>query len=223
MPEEPDPAQVMVIEPMVVAPPRQRRLRHVEVDHLLRTTGNRRHRKTAGVGKQVEHPLAGRLLAYPAAPVAHVEEQAVVLLLPEVELVTQAVFDDHLVHARLAQQPLAGAVRQVAVLDVDRRTRPDLARRQAAQHRLQRLKLPLGRLAKQRHQQHVLQPVDSDLLQPRPAAPAAMKQPPGLDRRRVQGGEQVLIKGVDGSGHGESRRAKAAYSTPSRRARGRRI
>jgi len=198
VPKKPDAAQVMPVQPVIITPAGQRGLRHVEVDHLLRPTGNRCHREAAGIGEQVEHPLVRRVLAYPAPAIAHIEEQAVVLFQAEVELVAQPVLVDDLVRAGLAQQPVARAVRQVTMLDQHRH----VARRQPAQHVLQRRELPLGRLAEQPHQQHTLKPVHGDLLQSRPAAPATVEQPPGFTRRRVQGGAQVLMQGVDGSGHG---------------------
>ncbi|MNY45481.1 hypothetical protein D3C86_1805900 [compost metagenome] len=47
---------------------------------------------------------------------------------------------------------------------------------QRHEHVLQRGQFRRLRLAEQRHQQHALQPVDRDLLEPRPAPPAAVEQ-----------------------------------------------
>ncbi|MCY1440151.1 hypothetical protein D9M71_564130 [compost metagenome] len=99
------------------------------------------------------------------------------------------------------------------MLDQDRLAAPARRFGQGQEHLLQRRQLAFGRLAKQRHQQHTLQPVHGDLLQPRPAAPAAMEQAAGFARRRVKGGEQVLLEGIDHGSHGHNQLAKGAHST----------
>ncbi|MNE32301.1 hypothetical protein D3C80_1259070 [compost metagenome] len=87
---------------------------------------------------------------------------------------------------------------------LDQHGLPTPARRlgQRQQHLLQLRQLTFRWLAKQRHQQHTLQPVHGDLLKPRPAAPAAMKQPTGFGRRRVKRRKQVLLESVDHRIHG---------------------
>ncbi|MNE32302.1 hypothetical protein D3C80_1259080 [compost metagenome] len=92
MPEKTHPPQVMTIEPMIIPPAAQRRTRHIQIDHLLGTTGNRCHRKPTGIGKQIQHPLARRLLPHPAPPVAHIEKQPGVLLQTKIQLIAQTVF-----------------------------------------------------------------------------------------------------------------------------------
>ncbi|MNG99379.1 hypothetical protein D3C79_585450 [compost metagenome] len=198
---------------MVVPAPRQGRFGHVQVHHLLSATGNRCHGKAAGISEQVQHALARRLLAHPTAAIAHVEEQAIVLPHAQVQQVGQAVLDHFALLARLAQQPLARAVGQVAVLDDDRLPRPLRTRGQAAQHGFQFGELAFGRLTEQGDRQHALQPVDGDLLQALPAAAAAVKQAAGFLWGRVEGGKQVLLKGVYGRGHGGSQAGKKRHST----------
>ena len=188
---------------MVIASATQRRAGHVQVDHPLGAAGDGRHREAAGVGEQVEHALAGRVVAHPAAAVAHVQEQPVVLLAAQVELVGQAVLVDRPAVQGLAEQEFGRAVGQVAQLQ-QQMTRaavlPGRGFAHARQHGAQRLQFLRRRLAEQRHQQHAFQPVDGELLQPRPAAAAPMQQTAGFVRRRGQGVEQALLQRGEGVG-----------------------
>ncbi len=173
---------------------------------MLGAAGDRRDRETAGVGEQVEHALAARMLLYPAAPIAHVEEQPIVLLAPQIQLVVQAVLTDPPLRGHVAEQCLGRRLRQVAVLQQEVLNLPLLPCRglsQRPQHPLQRLQLRRTGIAKQRHQQHTLQPVDSQLFQPRIAAAPPVKQPPCLLGRSGQGVEQVSFEDREGGGgHG---------------------
>ncbi|MNE55461.1 hypothetical protein D3C80_1502960 [compost metagenome] len=80
---------------------------------------------------------------------------------------------------------------------------------QVAQHGFQFGQLALGQLAEQGYREHALQPVDSDLLQACPAAATAMEQAAGFLRGRVEGGEQVLLQGVNRGSHGGSQAGKS--------------
>ncbi|MNY26696.1 hypothetical protein D3C86_1605570 [compost metagenome] len=201
MAEEAHPVEVLAVQAVIVAPAVQRRLGHVQVHHLFGAAGQRRHREAAGVGEQVEHPLALRLLLYPAATVAHVEEQAVVLLPADIQLEAQAVLADQPFVDGLAAQELGAALRQVAVLQQQGVRLAGLPGRrlgQGQQHLLQGGQFGLARLAEQRHQQHALQPVRGDMLEPRPAPSAAMKQATGFVGQGTQGADQLLVQGGDG-------------------------
>src|SRR3546814_1400220 len=114
--EKAHPAEIVTIQPMVLPPSGQRGTGHVQIDHVLGATGDRRDGKAAGVGEQVEHPLALRLFLHPTADITHVEKQAVVLLAPEIELVAQTVLDDQLLGGHIAQHRRGRCIRQIAML-----------------------------------------------------------------------------------------------------------
>ncbi|EJT83123.1 hypothetical protein PPS11_39603 [Pseudomonas putida S11] len=88
-------------------------------------------------------------------------------------------------------------------------TSPLSALGESTQHGLQFGQLAFRRLAEQSDRQHALQPVDCDLLQARPAAAAAVEQAAGFLRGRVEGGEQVLLQGLDRRSHHGSQAGKS--------------
>ncbi|MNE82109.1 hypothetical protein D3C80_1788040 [compost metagenome] len=109
------------------------------------------HREAAGIGEEVEYPLAAGILADPVAAVAHVEEQAVVLLLAQVQLEAQAAFADHAFIHRLAPEQLDRAFQQVAMLQQQRASATALPRwrfREAQQHGPQHSEFVFAHLAK---------------------------------------------------------------------------
>ncbi|MNN65603.1 hypothetical protein D3C81_1811150 [compost metagenome] len=74
---------------------------------------------------------------------------------------------------------------------------------QGREHLLEHGQFRRLRRAEQRHQQHALQPVHGDMLEPRPAPPAAVEQAPGLVGYGAQGGNDLLLQGGYGIGiHG---------------------
>ncbi|MDT4848823.1 hypothetical protein FQZ97_829250 [compost metagenome] len=168
---------------------------------MLRAAFDGGHREAAGIGEEVEYPLAAGILADPVAAVAHVEEQTVVLLLAQVQLEAQsALADDTFIH-RLAPEQLDRAFQQIAVLQQQRSClalTPGRRFDKAQQHRLQRGVLVFERLTEQRYQHHTLQPVDRHLLKPRPASTAAMEEAAHFARRGLQGESQVLFQGGGG-------------------------
>ncbi|MNE00337.1 hypothetical protein D3C80_927450 [compost metagenome] len=210
MPQEAHPAEVMPIQAVIVPPAAQGRPGHVQVQHMLGATGDGGHREAAGVGEQIEHPLAPRMLPHPVAAVAHVEEQAVVLFLAQVELEAQSAFADHALVHRFAPDQLDGAFQQVTVLQQQAlRLAATPGRRvcQGHEHGLQCGQFGFARFAEQGHQQYALEPVGGDLFEPRPALPAAMEQAADLVWRVVQGGGQLPFESGDGvevhgGGHG---------------------
>ena len=117
MAEETHLAQVMPVQPVIVAAPTQRGAGHVEVDHMAGATLDGRHRKAAGVGEQVQHPFARRLFAHPVAAVTHVEEQPGVLFAAQIHAVFEFALDDGHFVDFFTEQPFGGALRQVTVLD----------------------------------------------------------------------------------------------------------
>src|SRR5690606_32971958 len=66
------------------------------------------------------------------------------------------------------------------------------------EHLRQRLPFGWPRIAKQRNQQHALQPVDGYMLQPCPASASAMEQAASFLGQGIQGSDQVLAQGLDG-------------------------
>ena len=218
MPQKAHPPQVMAIQTVVVAPTGQCRAGHVQVHHRLGAPGDGRHGEAAGVGEQVQHPAPRRHLAHPAAAMAHVEEQADVLVAHQVQPVGQAV----LVHGpgihRLAPQALGLTAGSVAVLQqytANASSRPGRRLGQRQQQRTQAFQRLGRRLTEQRHQHHALQPVHRDVLQPRPEPATAMEQAPGLGRRLGQGRDESVPEDVEGIGsHGDTRREKGRHSKP---------
>ncbi|MCY1185605.1 hypothetical protein D9M73_264000 [compost metagenome] len=83
---------------------------------MLGAAGDGGDGKAAGVGEQVQHPPALRLLPHPLAAVAHVEEQAAVLLAAQIQLEAQAVLADNALFDLRAEEELGGALQQVTVL-----------------------------------------------------------------------------------------------------------
>ncbi|MNC49176.1 hypothetical protein D3C75_983330 [compost metagenome] len=116
MAEETDLAHVVAVEPVVVTATVQGRARHVEVDHVARAAFDGRHRESAGVGEQVQHPFSLGIGPHPVATVAHVEEQPGVLFAAQVHPVLQATLGDGHFLDDVPQQPLGGALQQVAML-----------------------------------------------------------------------------------------------------------
>ena len=189
--EKADLAQVVAVQAVIVATSAQRGAGHIEVDHMAGAAFDCRHGKAAGVGEQVQHPLARRLFAHPVAAVTHVEKQPGVLLAPQVNAVLQATLDDGHFFDFLTDQPFGRALRQITVLDQQsvRAGLLPLGRGGEEQQRIpQILQLLRRRFLEQRHQHHALQPVHGQLLQPRPAASAPVKQPTGFAGRRRQCG-----------------------------------
>ena len=112
-------AGLQPIEPVVLPPRGQCAPGHVHVDHLGRACAQRRHRKRAGVGKQVEHAQAGVLRGvalHPAAAFGHVQEQAVVLPAQHMHQVARAVFLHHMRLGHLACHGAGFALLRVAAL-----------------------------------------------------------------------------------------------------------
>ncbi|MNI81957.1 hypothetical protein D3C73_1386200 [compost metagenome] len=106
----------MAIEPVVVAATVQRRAGHVEVDHVFGAALDGGHGKPAGVRKKVQHAFALGVGAYPIATVAHVEKQPCVLFAAQVDPIMQATLGDGHVLDHVPDQPLGGALQQVAML-----------------------------------------------------------------------------------------------------------
>ncbi|MCY1303079.1 hypothetical protein D9M70_527690 [compost metagenome] len=201
MAEETDALQLMAVQPVVFPSARERGFRHVQVDHLLGAAGDGGDGKTAGVGEQVQHPPALRLRPHPLAAVAHVEEQAAVLLAAQVQLEAQAVLADDALVDLFAEKELGGALQQIAVLQqqpLSPTIPPGRRVGERREHFLQCRQFALLRFAEQRHQHDALQPVDGDLLQPRPAPAAPMEQATYLVGRVAQGGAELLLQGGDG-------------------------
>ena len=66
MAEKAHPAEIVAIQAVVLPPTGQRRAGHIQIHHMLGATGDRRDREAAGVGKQIEHPLALQQRTVPA-------------------------------------------------------------------------------------------------------------------------------------------------------------
>ncbi|MCY1398789.1 hypothetical protein D9M71_138300 [compost metagenome] len=201
MAEKRDLAQVVAVEPVVVAATAQGRAGHVEVDHVARAAFDGRHREATGVGEQVQHSLALCMGADPVAAIAHVEEQPGVLLATQVHPVLQATLGDGHFFDDFAQQPFGGALQQVAMLQQQRMGAgfcPLFRLSDCHQPLFQVLQLRRLRLLEQRHQHHALQPVHGHLLQPRPAAATAVEQATGFGGGGREGGQQVLVEGGEG-------------------------
>ncbi|MCY1554674.1 hypothetical protein D9M68_912600 [compost metagenome] len=89
---------------------------------------------------------------------------------------------------------------------------------QRTEHGLQRSQFTGRGFPEQRHQQHALQPVGGQVLQPLPAPPAAMEQAAGFGGQGFQGGGQVLLQGGEGLWiHGGCHWNEARHSTCSAR------
>ncbi|MNR19835.1 hypothetical protein D3C85_1366480 [compost metagenome] len=123
------------------------------------------------------------------------------MLATQVYPVLQATLGDGHFLDDVPEQPLSGALQQVAVLQQQRVSTgfcPLLRLGDRHQHLLQVFQLRGFRFLEQRHQHHALQPVHGHLLQPRPAAATAVEQAAGFDGGGRQGGQQVLVEGGEG-------------------------
>ena len=150
---------------------------------MLRPAFYGRHGKTAGVGKQVQHPLALGIGPHPVTTVAHIEKQTVVLLAAQVHPIAQAAFGQRPLVNRRAHQPFGVALQGIAMLQhqgVGRAGLPLRGLRKGHQQLLEGSQLRGLRLLEQGHLHHALQPVHRQLLKPWPAATTPMKQTPGF-------------------------------------------
>ena len=223
MTEKADLAQVMAIEPVILAAAGQGPAGHIQIDHLGRAAGQSGHREAAGVGEQIEDAQAGGLLAHPAAAQAHVEEQPHVLVAGEVQAELQAVLVDDVLAHRRADQRLAGRIQAIAMLQqqaAGTAGHPHRGLAQGGQGGAQGVQLGRGQFAKQPHPHHAFQPIDGKLLQPRQQPAAAMDQPARLGGWLIEGDqEQVSETGKGGGIHGRSRRQRSGMLRQKRRPR----
>ncbi|MNS67880.1 hypothetical protein D3C72_1011430 [compost metagenome] len=124
----PELSACQLVEPVVLLAGGKRPLAHVDVDHLAGTCLQRRHRKGAGVGKQVQHlaaariGLAGNVLSHPPPAGSHVQKQAMVLAAQYMHQKARAIF---LHRVRIGQaalhQPGLRSPQSATLVDPDER------------------------------------------------------------------------------------------------------
>ena len=83
---------------------------------MLCPTGNRSHREPAGVGKQIQHPLAFGLRFDPITAIPHVEKQPIVLFAPQVHPIAQPAFGQRAFINGLTHQPFTVALQRLPML-----------------------------------------------------------------------------------------------------------